>query len=726
LNAPIGIATSDTDTRFLSANKEFCQILGYTEDELQKVTFKDITYPEDLNESRAKMDALSAGKIPFFNIEKRYLKKDGAIITGQIIVNAIRDQEGNPRLFIAELEDITERKKIENAVRQSEAKYRTLYKTVSGGIVVEDTDGRIIEANDMACELLGLSLDQMQGRTSMDPRWQSIREDGTPFPGEEHPVMVTLRTGKPVRNTIMGIYHPKEGTHKWIQINSDPVIDPESSKVTSAMATFIDITEHKNLEQKLLASEKKYRSLFYSMNEGVCLHKLVYDASGKAVDYIILDANSVYEDITGIKREDAIGKRASKLYGVKEAPYLEIYAKVAETGEPTALATYFAPMEKYFSISVFSPAKGKFATVFTDITERRKQEELLRESKQKFELLFAKNPEAIVLVDEDLRVKEVNPAFTRLFGFSNEELVKMFLPDLVVPDNFKQGAEKLRDKAKSGRVNVETVRKRKDGSEIHVALSIEPIIEQNKFAGFIVVYKDISEIVQAKHQLEKALQETQVLNEKLNVIGGLTRHDVRNKLHGIVGLTYLLEKKQGENAEVTSAVERINLFAEQIAKILDFSGAYEEIGMEPLKMVNAEECFSDACALFSDEGKDKAVNELQGLKVLADSLLQKVFYNLIDNSLRHGEKVTCIRAYFKKEPDRVKLIYEDDGVGISEADKKRLFTEGFTGGKGSGYGLFLIQKLMEVYGWTIQENGKPGEGVRFVITIPQDSTVNSS
>lgn len=615
------------------------------------------------------------------------------------------------------------RKKTEAAILQSEARYRTLYKTVSGGIVVQDLNGKIIEANDAACELLGLTVDQMKGRTSMDPRWHAIHEDGSPFPGDDHPAMVTLRTGKPQRNVVMGVYNPNDGAYRWIQINSDPIFDPDTGKVISVMATFVDITAQKNLQQKLRDSEKKYYSLFYAMNEGVCLHEVIYDDAGKAVDYVILDANGAFEKIVGIKREDAIGKRASTLYGLTPAPYLDVYARVAETGEPTSFVTYFAPMDKHFSISVFSPFKGTFATVFTDITETKKQELLLRESNKKFEILFSKNPEAVVLVDADFKVKEINNAFVELFGFSQKELAGVFLPDFVVPERLKAETKELLERAKTERVKVETIRKRKDGTEIPVILSIEPLYEQGKFAGLVVAYQDISEVTKAKAALEKALQQTQILNEKLNVVGSLTRHDVRNKLAGILGCTYLLKTKGALNADAAQYVEKIESFVTQAQRLFDFAHAYEKIGVEKLQNINVEACFNEAAELFPELSKVELLNECAGIEVKADSLLRQVFYNLIDNSLRHGKKVSKIHLHCKKTKDHLKLIYEDNGVGIPANKKPTLFSENLKVEATKGYGLFTIRKLLDVYGWSIEETGVPGEGSRFIITIPKDRAV---
>lgn len=125
---------------------------------------------------------------------------------------------------------------------------------------------------------------------------------------------------------------------------------------------------------QLQESEERYRTLYSAMKEGVCLHEVIYDESGEAIDYKILDINPAYERITGLKREEAMGSIASQLYGNAEPPYLELYAKVAKSGESTSFETYFPPMDKHFHISVFSPRRGQFATVFSDITEGKQAE----------------------------------------------------------------------------------------------------------------------------------------------------------------------------------------------------------------------------------------------------------------------------------------------------------------------------------------------------------------
>jgi len=135
----------------------------------------------------------------------------------------------------------------------------------------------------------------------------------------------------------------------------------------------------------IFEAERKFRTLFESMAEGVVLHELVRDGSGKAVDYRVLGCNPASERHTGIAVDRARGALGSELYGIDKAPYLDTYTRVAETGEPVAFDAYFPPLRRHFSISVVSPSPGQFATVFEDITERKQREEELRQKTEEME-----------------------------------------------------------------------------------------------------------------------------------------------------------------------------------------------------------------------------------------------------------------------------------------------------------------------------------------------------
>jgi diguanylate cyclase (GGDEF)-like protein/PAS domain S-box-containing protein len=162
-------------------------------------------------------------------------------------------------------------------------------------------------------------------------------------------------------------------TKTYFDANHSPI-----TKANGEIAKLVilrDITERKKAEESLRDSEAHFQALFNTMAEGVAVHEIIYDEKGAALDYLIVKANHAYEIITGIAIKDAEGKRASELYRTEKPPFFDIFIDVAETGKPHDFVTYFEPMKKYFRISVFSPGKGRFATVFDDITESRKSEE---------------------------------------------------------------------------------------------------------------------------------------------------------------------------------------------------------------------------------------------------------------------------------------------------------------------------------------------------------------
>jgi len=233
-------------------------------------------------------------------------------------------------------------------------------------------------------------------------------------------------------------------------------------------------------------------------------------------------------------------------------------------------------------------------------------------------------------------------------------------------------------------------------------------------------FVDITERKMAQESLKETLEKVQALNEKLGVVGKLTRHDVRNKLSVVTSNVFLAKRKLTGDHRVLEHLSEIEPAIRQVQEIFEFARTYERLGVEELAYVNVEKTVGEAVSLFSDLQGVKVVNDCYGLTVLADSLLRQLFYNLIDNSLKYGEHVTKVRVYFEEGgKDQLKLVFEDDGVGIPKVEKEKIFKESY--GKGTGYGLYLIRKMCEVYGWNIRETGKQGKGAQFTITIPKMS-----
>jgi PAS domain S-box-containing protein len=358
--------------------------------------------------------------------------------------------------------------------------------------------------------------------------------------------------------------------------------------------------------------------------------------------------------------------------------------------------------------------------IVIDLTEIKKRELLLFENQQRFEALFNSNPEAVVYADNEFRIVDFNPVFRELFGFSKEDIIGKTIGETIVPSHLKKEYEQICEILRKGPVQHNTFRKKKDGSLVQVYMSGRTVTTDGLITGIVMVYKDISELILTQKQLSDALKKAELLNEKLDSVGAFTRHDVRNKLAALNGHIYLSKKRANGNEALLKNIENLALISQQIQRILDFEKIYVQVGVEKLRPVDVNKCFEEAVSLHSDLKRVSIANDLLGLKVMADSLLRQIFYNLIDNSLKYGEGVSKIWVHAERKSEKnVCLIYEDNGVGIEASFKERLFQKGI--GKGTGYGLYLIRRICDFYGWTVEEIGEMGQGARFVFNIPNES-----
>ena len=184
------------------------------------------------------------------------------------------------------------------------------------------------------------------------------------------------------------------------------------------------IDEIAKKEQELRASQERFHSLYANMMDGAAIHHLKTDPDGIPEDYIITEINPAFEKHLGISRERAVGKTSRDVYGVESPPFLETYVRVVRTGKPEVFETYFPPLDKYFQIAVYCPAPGTFATIFEDITERKRAEETLRESEEFLSNIVENLPLMIFVKDaKDLRFVRFNRAGEELLGYAREELL---------------------------------------------------------------------------------------------------------------------------------------------------------------------------------------------------------------------------------------------------------------------------------------------------------------
>jgi PAS domain S-box-containing protein len=546
--------------------------------------------------------------------------------------------------------------------------------------------------------------------------YQMPGKDGLEFlkelRGRGNTVPFIIFTGKGREEVAISVLN--SGADQWVSKTGDP------ETVYRSLAHAINASIKRKRDETRIRYDAM---LMQNVNEGI----IAFDEN-----FRITSLNLAAEKMYGCKAHEVVGRDAMEVF----RPVTERTANAAEPGlfqslrstgrfhgEMICRKRNGKPIHAEVTVVALRGKSNRiigYVSMNHDITERKDAEQSFIETKQKFEGLFTGNPEATVYIGPDFHILDINPRFQELFGYALDEIKGKHLNDVVVPKDKIREGKMLDKKAIQGYVYHDTYRMRKDGYLVPVSISAAPISVEGKLIGYIGVYKDISQLKETETVLQTTMARLADMNEKLRVVGGLTRHDARNKLSIISGNTYLLKKELSGNIKALDDLGEIEMAVQQVVKIFDFAKAYEMLGAEELVYVDVERTVNEAASLFSSLKSIKVINNCSGLAVLADSLLRQLFYNLIDNSIKHGQKITVIRVYHEEEEqDWLKLVYEDDGVGISWAAKTKLFKEGYSTGGSTGYGLYLIRKMTEVYGWTIQETGEPGKGARFTITIPR-------
>ena len=708
----------DDDAEFLKVARQCLEMQGMLEvdtalsvkeaaEKMKKKTYDavvcDYQMPEKDGLQFLKELRRKGNNIPFIMFTGKG-REEVAIQALNLGADGYINKAGDPETVYGELahsiRQAVKAKRAEEELRKSEERYRRLMDDAPIGLCYTDVKGKILYVNKRCEEVSGYSREEVVGKNGFKLGL---------FSNETVKLFA-----KRIKDTLMGKparpvdFQVKRKDGRWIWVHLDAKVIKKWGVPVGFQLALRDITERKK-------AEEKYRTVFENTGAATCILE-----EDKTISFV----NKQFEKLSGYSKREIEGKKKWTEFVTKE--FLERMKRYHEErrkkgGKAPKQYTFDFVNRKgeirniLLTIDVIPETKKSVASL-VDITERKEMEDALRESKEKFERLFMNNPEAADYLDPDFHILNVNPRFTELFGYSLAEIKGKHINDVIVPKDKMEEAQDLDKKARKGYAYHDTVRKRKDGSLVPVSISAAPIIVEGKLVGTVGLYKDITQ----RKKAEEALKKLEMTNEKLRVVGRLTRHDIRNKLSTVTGNVYLAKQKLSNGHEALKHLEEIESTVGQMVKIFDFARTYEMLGIEESVYLDVEKTVSEAAMLFSDLKGVKVVNDCRGLTVLADSLLRQLFYNLIDNSLKYGEKISRIRVHYEEAgQNQLKLVYEDDGVGIPKAEKEKIFMEGH--GRGTGYGLYLIRKICKVYGWTIRETGKHGKGAEFTITIPKEN-----
>ena len=673
-------------------------------------------------------------------LEVRICCKDGA--TRTVEVGAVSLAGDQPDNFLVVLCDVTQQKLSEFKLNQSRQQYVSLVKALSEGIVLQDASGRIIANNPAAEEILGLSSNQLLGLESIDPRWKAVREDGTDFPGHEHPAMVTLRTGKAIRDIVMGVHKPN-GTQTWIEVNCEPILHPDDASVQFVVASFADVTTRRMADAKIRESMVFAQSTIDALAAELC----VLDAQGR-----ILTTNQAWSQFES--GASASGRR----FGIGDN-YLEICDRVkgAEAREAREFADgiravirgerdFFAqeyachsPTEhRWFVASVtrfHERLPARVVVCHENITERKRSEE----SHARLATAVEQASDTIVITDTAGTILYVNPAFERVSGYSREEAIGNN-PRLLKSDKLDAAFYRnLWGTLRKGNVwSGHFINRRKDGRYFEEDATITPLRNaQGRITNYVAVKRDVTHELQLEAQFHQA--------QKMEAIGALAggiAHDFNNILTVIFGYSYILQHETASDPSVNEKVREILKVADRakdlVQQILTFSRKREQ----KKEVIRLDSVIKEATKFLraSLPANIQIDSELsaEAPAVLADpTQIYQVAMNLATNALhsmegRQGVLTIRLDAFIPDQEFRslhpnlqamkyTRLTVADTGSGMDQNTLQRIFEPFFTTkpvGKGTGLGLAVVHGIVQSHEGVITVASEPGKGTTFEVYFP--------
>ena len=641
-------------------------------------------------------------------------REEVAIQALNLGANHYINKQGSPETVYGELaysiRSAVAKNRAENALARSEVRFSTLIENAPYPIYINNIDGKLINANKAAEDLVCLNKNDFIGKSLLEIGL--INEKSVAQAMKDISLAIEGKAAGPSEYEMTRA----DGKQITLELSTFP-ISIEGKQEFVGIAN--DITEKKQAQSELKESEQKFRKAFEASIDA-CYISMVDEG-------YFIDVNDAFFKTYGLTKDETVGKTALELglYAHGPGDREKMVALIKENGFFTDLEL-MGRRKNGEAFPVLMSARlgdlqGKKVIfgVIRDISQERIREQAFVESEAKYRELVDALPEMVFELDINGNVVFANKKAIQCTGYSKEEFADGFNANrLVAPEDFERSERNLK-KMFEGNMNHinEYLFVSKDGNRFPVSLSSTPVLKNGKIVGVRGLLVDIT-------QRKKAEKRVAVVNEKLRVVGKLTRHDVKNKLSSIQANAYLLKKKIGNSPELTKYLHNIELDIESADRLFDLSSLFERIGAEEHIAVNVKDCFNEAVALFPNLKNINVINGSEGLTVTADSLLRQVFYNLIDNSLKHGKQVSQIELNYSILPSSALLVYSDNGVGISQDNKAKLFTEGFSTSNGTGLGLAMLRKILQVYGWSIVEEGESGKGAKFVITIPK-TTINS-
>ena len=321
-------------------------------------------------------------------------------------------------------EEVQKRESCEKILQKKENLFNSFLENLNTALALIDESGKYVLFNQAFLKLFGLSKEStIKDLNDQDwSKWHIFNTNFEKLHVDEHPVRKALITGKPVKDQLIGVILPSQSDLKWMLVSAKPLFT-EKGEIDSIICTYNDITESKLTEAKLLKSEQALSSLYDSMREGFVVYETIYNNAFKAIDYMITEINPAYEEISGLKKSGIIGKKLSELYSLESKQFSDLFEKISASGMSESFESYFSSIRKYLKITAFSSTEGKFLTVIEDISERKKDEDALRQSEARFRSVLDNSKDVIYSMNMQTgKYQYISPSFHALFGYTEEEM----------------------------------------------------------------------------------------------------------------------------------------------------------------------------------------------------------------------------------------------------------------------------------------------------------------
>ncbi len=706
-------------------NDSMCRMLGYSRKELMGMNYRTYTPEEDVKAVFEKYNGVYRTGKPVKSLPYKTIRKDGSTVHAEVSVLPLRNKQGEIVAFRGVRHDVTERRRMEEDLRQSEERYRTVLDEMEDSYFEVDLSGHITFANESTCRNLRLSREELMGASyktfsaekSIDDVYKAFNK--------------VYRTGKPVKSFSWEIVRG-DGSTGFTETTVLPLHN-QDGQIIGFRGIGRDITERKQAEEALRQSEERLRTVV--INTPVVLFTL--NAEGV---FTLSEGKGL--DALGLRPGEVVGRSVFEVYrdvpqildNIRRALDGQTFTSVVEVGE-LVFDTRYSPLREQNGEVV-----GVIALA-SDITEREQMEEALRESEERYRLLAENAKDAIWTVDMNMRPTFMSPSITSLLGYSVEEAMAKSMEEVYTPTSLeiamKVFAEELaienmehKDLSRSRVLELELIHK--DGSIVPIEGKFSFIRGPDaQPVGILAIARDITERKQMKKRREE-LEKKAHLASRLASVGEMASgiaHEINNPLTGVIGYSELLLQKDIPE-DMKEGLEVIHDGAQRVASIIKGLLTFARQTKADKEYVSINDIIANTLALRSYELEMNNVNVSTHLDphlpatVASAGELQQVFLNLIINAetemkLAHDKGKLSIET--EKVDNTIRISFKDDGPGIAKENLDRVFDPFFTTrevGEGTGLGLSVCHGIIADHGGRIYAESKPGKGATFTVELP--------